>query len=56
MKSSGYFDISVQKRFINDMIGHVEHTTALAELLKYTKKTSRQITICWVDLENAFGS
>ena len=34
MKSNGYFDLGVQKGFINDMAGCAEHTTMLSELLK----------------------
>ena len=56
MKSNGYFDLSVQKGFINDMAGCAEHTTMLSELLKNAKQNNRQITVCWTDLENAFGS
>ena len=56
MKSNGYFDLGVQKGFINDMAGCAEHTTMLSELLKNAKQNNRQITICWTDLENAFGS
>ena len=56
MKNNSYFDISIQKGFISDMAGCVEHTTMLSELLKNAKTTNRQITVCWTDLENAFGS
>ena len=56
MKNNNYFDISIQKGFISDMAGCVEHTTMLSELLKNAKTTNRQITVCWTDLENAFGS
>ena len=40
MKKNNYFDISIQKGFINDMAGCVEHTTMLSELLKNSKKTN----------------
>ena len=56
MKSNGYYDLGIQKGFINDMAGCAEHTTMLSELLKNAKQTNRQITVCWTDLENAFGS
>ena len=56
MKTNGYYDLGVQKGFINDMAGCAEHTTMLSELLKNAKQTNRQITVCWTDLENAFGS
>ena len=55
MKVNGYYDLGIQKGFINDMAGCAEHTTMLSELLKNAKKTNRQITVCWTDLENAFG-
>ena len=56
MKANGYYDLGIQKGFINDMAGCAEHTTMLSELLKNAKQTGRQITVCWTDLENAFGS
>ena len=56
MKNNGYYDLSIQKGFICDMAGCAEHTTVLSELLKNAKQTNRQITVCWTDLENAFGS
>ena len=56
MKYNRYYDLSVQKGFISDMAGCAEHTTMLAELLRNAKQHTRQITICWTDLENAFGS
>ena len=56
MKANAYYDLAIQKGFISDMAGCAEHTTMLSELLKNAKQTSRQITVCWTDLENAFGS
>ena len=56
MKSNGYYNLGIQKGFINDMAGCAEHTTMLSELLKNAKQSNRQITVCWTDLENAFGS
>ena len=56
MKLNGYYDLGIQKGFISDMAGCAEHTTMLSELLKNAKQTGRQITVCWTDLENAFGS
>ena len=56
MKGNGYYDLAIQKGFINDMAGCAEHITMLSELLKNAKHANRQITVCWTDLENAFGS
>ena len=56
MKKNGYYDLSIQKGFISNMAGCAEHTTVLSELLKNAKQTNQQITVCWTDLENAFGS
>ena len=56
MRNNGYYDISVQKCFVEELAGCAEHTTMLAELLRNTKENARQIRICWTDLENAFGS
>ena len=41
MKSNGYYDLGIQKGFINDMVGCAEHTTMLSELLKNVKQTNR---------------
>lgn len=56
MKGNKYYNISVQKGFINDMAGCAEHTTMLIEMLRNAKANRRQITVCWTDLANAFGS
>ena len=56
MRNNGYYDISVQKGFVEELAGCAEHTTMLAELLRNAKENARQICICWTDLENAFGS
>ena len=56
MKKNNYFDASIQKGYINEVAGCAEHTTLLSELMKNAKQRNRQITVCWTDLENAFGS
>ena len=56
MKKNNYFNASVQKGYINEVAGCAEHTTMLYEMMKNAKQKNRQITVCWTDLENAFGS
>ena len=56
MKANGYYDLAIRKGFISDVVGCAEHTTMLSELLKHARETSRPITVCWTDVENAFGS
>ncbi|CAG9562426.1 unnamed protein product [Danaus chrysippus] len=51
-----YFRPNHQKGFLPGISGCLEHNTLLSESLKDARKSERQITVCWIDLENAFGS
>ncbi|CAG9581159.1 unnamed protein product [Danaus chrysippus] len=56
MLSNKYFRPNHQKGFLPGISGCLEHNTLLSESLKDARKSERQITVCWIDLENAFGS
>ncbi|CAG9569641.1 unnamed protein product [Danaus chrysippus] len=56
MLSNNYFRPNHQKGFLPGVSGCLEHNTLLSESLKDARKSERQITVCWIDLENAFGS
>ncbi|CAG9557753.1 unnamed protein product [Danaus chrysippus] len=56
MLSNNYFRPNHQKGFLPGISGCLEHNTLLSESLKDARKSERQITVCWIDLENAFGS
>ncbi|CAG9575311.1 unnamed protein product [Danaus chrysippus] len=56
MLSNNYFRANHQKGFLPGISGCLEHNTLLSESLKDARKSERQITVCWIDLENAFGS
>ena len=45
-----------QKGFLPKMAGCVEHSVLTAEAMKDAKKARRSLTLCWVDMANAFGS
>ena len=48
MKSNGYYDLGIQKGFINDMAGCAEHTTMLSEVLKKCQ-ANQQANHCMLD-------
>ena len=56
MKLNGYFQDSLQKGFLADIAGCVEHTFNLNAALKNAKSHHREICVAWLDLKNAFGS
>lgn len=56
MIKNSYFRPNHQKGFLPGISGCLEHNTLVAESLKDARTFERQITVCWIDLENAFGS
>ena len=54
--SNNYLKTSVQKGFLPRISGCVEHTQALMETLQDAKRRKQEITVCWLDLANAYGS
>ena len=56
LTSNKFIDIAVQKGFLPRVSGCVEHTQALMETLTDAKRRKHKITVCWLDLANAYGS
>jgi len=56
MVENNYIDTSIQKGFLKGIVGCLEHTFNLHELLREAYENSRQIAVTWIDLANAYGS
>jgi hypothetical protein len=51
-----YIKIKIQKGFLADMAGCLEHNFALWEALRDATTAQRTIVTTWIDLANAYGS
>ncbi len=56
MITNGYMDTCVQKAFINGIPGCTEHQHTLASIIQEARKKHRSLSVCWLDLANAYGS
>ena len=56
MVSNGYLDTSVQKAFLPGVPGCLEQYTKLSAAIFEAYKNHRSLTVCWLDLTNAYGS
>ena len=56
MLKNRYMDTTVQKAFINGIPGCTEHYCKLAEVIKDALEKHWSLTVCWLDLANAYGS
>ena len=56
MTSNGYLDTSVQKAFIPGVPGCLEQYEKLSAMIKDAHTKHKSLTVCWLDLANAFGS
>jgi hypothetical protein len=56
MVKNKYIDHSVQKAFLPEMAGCIEHGTLWAEMMKDAKRKQRSLCMIWLDLANAYGS
>ena len=56
MTTNGYLDSSVQKAFMKATPGCIKHQSKLAAILAEARKTHKSLTVCWLDLANAYGS
>ena len=56
MITNKYFDKSVQKAFMPATPGCSDHHLKLASILKDAERKPKSLAICWVDLDNAYGS
>ena len=56
MNSNKYIDSETQKAFIGGVPGCTEHQYKLWQAILDARRNQRNITVCWLDLANAFGS
>ena len=56
MVSNKFIDNTIQKGFLSEMPGCLEHAFTLYEFLRDAKREQRQIVVTWIDLANAYGS
>ena len=56
LSTNHYFDKSIQKAFMPKTPGCIEHHLKLAEILRNAKHKHKSLTVCWLDLANAYGS
>ena len=56
MVENGYIDKSVQKGFMANINGCIEHTTLLQEIIQNAKYNNKTLHLSSYDLQDAFGS
>ena len=56
MISNNYLDSSIQKAFQPKVPGCIEHYSALSAAINEAINHHKALTVCWLDLANAFGS
>ena len=56
MLQNNYMDTTIQKAFVHGIPGCSEHQFKLATAIQEAHKKHRSLTICWLDLANAYGS
>jgi len=56
MLENGYIDTTIQKGFMKDIAGCIEHSETMYQVLRDAKDNKRDICVSWIDLANAYGS
>jgi len=56
MLRNKYTDTSVQKGEIPGFSSYVEHTSALTQLRHEARINHKDLTVVWLDQDNAYGS
>jgi hypothetical protein len=56
MVSNGYLDATIQKGFMEQINGCIEHTTLLQEIIQHARHQKRTLHMSSFDLQDAFGS
>ena len=56
MTSNGYISTEMQKAFIHNINGTIEHNQVLQEVITHARQNSRTCHITFFDLKDAFGS
>ena len=56
MVENKFLDRSIQKAFMSATPGCIEHHCKLGAILAEARKRNKSLTVCWLDLANAYGS
>ena len=56
MISNSFLDTTTQKAFVDGIPGCTEHHLRLFSLIEEARHKRKSISICWLDLANAYGS
>ena len=56
MTSNNYLNSSIQKAFQPKVPGCIEHYSKLSAAINEAINHHKALTVCWLDLANAFGS
>ena len=56
MVKNGYIDSKIQKGFMKDVAGCVEHSETMYQMLMDARRSKQDICVSWIDLANAYGS
>jgi hypothetical protein len=56
MVSNGYLDSTLQKGFMRDVAGCVEHSETIYRAALDARTCGRDLCVSWIDLANAYGS
>ena len=56
MMENRYLNTSVQKAFIDGVPGCTEHHLKLLSIISEAQRKHKSLSVCWLDLANAFGS
>ena len=56
MVKNNYIDTKIQKGFMSEIAGCIEHSETMYQALRDAHDKKRSIAVCWVDLANAYGS
>ena len=56
MVSNNFLDTSTQKAFLPGVPGCLEHYWKLSEIIRGAHKKHHSLSVCWLDLTNAYGS
>ena len=55
LSSNNYIETNIQKGFVNRISGTFEHTSHLAYVINYARKSQRSLIVTLLDLRNVFG-
>ena len=56
MVSNKYLNTSIQKAFVDGVPGCTKHHVKLLAAIDEARKKHKSLTVCWLDLANAYGS